>query len=356
MSIDGKGAATETPERGARRATIKDVAAAAGVSVTTVSNVLNQRTGAMSEETLERILLAVQALDYRPSGVARSLVHRRTATIGVVLAEIDTPLFLQALSVVEPAARGAGYNVLISSARHEQDEQQAIHLLLEKEIDGVLFLSTSTYTDDAHLRPLRTRGVPVVLVNRATDDEEFDRIDWDNAGGVEAAVAHLARLGHRRIAHVHGPRNRRSTAERLAGYRHALAEHGLEYREEYLRLGDYTAPPASWQDGVLELLSLPSPPTAIIASDDAVAAVVMRAIQRAGLRVPADMAMIGIDDQPFSAYLNPSLTTVRLPIPEAGAHAIELLLRRIGGEAAEPQRMVLPCTLVVRESCGEGEG
>lgn len=324
----------------------------AGVSITTVSNALNNRASAMSEETLERIQRAIRTLDYRPSGVARGLVTHHTATIGVVVAEIDTPLFLQALHPIEPAARRAGYNVLIINACDVAEEREAVEVLLEKEVNGVIFLSTSTFATSAHIAPLREANVPVVFVNRPSDDEGFDTVDWDNSGAIESLVAHLARLGHRRIALLQGPPGRRSSAERLDGYRRALAAHDLEYRADYLPSGDFTLSDEVWARSTLDLLAVPSPPTAIIASDDIVAAAIMKVVQRTGRRIPDDLSIVGVDDQHFGAYLNPALTTVRLPVAKAGARAIALILQRMGGRAAAADHILLPCPLVVRESCG----
>jgi DNA-binding LacI/PurR family transcriptional regulator len=335
-----------------KQVTIRDVARAAGVSATTVSNVLNDRTDAMTSETLQRVQEAIRALNYHPSSIARGLVTRRTATIGLILAEIETPLFLQALNFIEPIARGAGYNVLLCNARNLEDERQALNLLLEKQVAGIIFLSTSQYLDDDHLLELQLSGPPVVLINRATIHDRFDQINWDNATGVATAVEHLVRLGHHRIAHLRGPIERRSSDERLQGYRLALEKCGLEYCENYVRPGDFTAPPDTWRQSTLELLALSPKPTAIIAADDIVAAVVIRTVQNAGLRVPQDVAVVGIDDQPFSIYLNPALTTVQLPVIEAGKCAVQMLLDRIASRRATPKRMKLPCPLIVRESCG----
>lgn len=335
-----------------RRVTIRDVARAAGVSSTTVSNVLNGRTNAMAAETLQRIREAIAALNYRPSNAARGMVTNRTATIGLVITEIETPLFLQALPHIEPIARSAGYNVLLSVARSPQDEWQALDLLLEKQVDGVIFLTTSEYLDDGHLLELQRAELPVVLVNRGNTHPSFDQINWDNAGGVVAAVEHLIRLGHRRIAHLLGPVRRRSTAERLEGYRRALEQHGVEYCEDYIRPGDYTAPQEAWRQSALELLNLSPRPTALVASDDIVAATVMKTVQVAGLRVPQDIAVVGVDGQPFCTYLNPSLTTVQLPVMESGKRAVEMLLQRIVGRRDIIEHITLPCTLIVRESCG----
>ncbi len=338
-------------QRSAKRITIRDVAQAAGVSVTTVSNVLNQRTEAMAEPTLLRIQEAIRSLNYHPSRVARSLVTSHTATIGLVIAEIETPLFLQALHFIEPIARNAGYGILLCSAHNLEDEQQAVDLLLEKQVDGIIFLSTSLYSDDEYLSQLPSSAPPIVLINRTTTHHlSFDQIQWDNMGGARAAVTYLVNLGHRHIALLRGPASRRSSAERLEGYRQALQQHHLTYCEDYVQLADYEAPPETWVQAITNLLAVSPRPTAILASNDIVAAVVLRIIQRAGLHIPQDVAVIGNDNQPFCTFLNPTLTTVGVPIIEAGQKAIELLLTRLTEPHRPLEHVVLPCSLVVRES------
>jgi DNA-binding LacI/PurR family transcriptional regulator len=251
-----------------RAVTIKDVAREAGVSIATVSNVLNGRTDSMSEETLQ------------------------------------------------------------------------------------LFLSVSEMIDEDWVPELQRLRIPAVLVNRAKRYPGLDQIDWDDVGGVGEAMDHLVSLGHRRIAHLCGPRRRRSGARRLKGYKTALRRHGIPYRDAYVCPGDYTADPATWRRSTRALLQVAPPPTAIVASDDTVAAMAMKTLQQAGLRVPQDVAVIGIDDQHFCTYLNPALTTVRLPVLEAGRRAVEVVLGRITGQRDAPEHITLPCSLVVRESCG----
>lgn len=336
-----------------KRATIKDVAQAAGVSVTTVSNVINGRTEAMAAETLLRVKETIRLLNYRPSRVARSLVTNQTATIGVIVNEISTPLFLQAINFIEPIARRADYNILLCIAINLDDEQQAVNLLLEKDVDGIIFLSNSFYLDKDFLTELALIAPPVILVNRTTTDTRFDQILFDNTAGMVAAVDHLVQLGHRLIAHLHGETGRRSFADRLKGYRAALDRHHLEYREEWARLTDYQASQESWEQATLELLDLSPRPTAIVAANDVIAATVLRTVQRAGLLVPRDISILGFDDQHFCTYLQPALTTVQIPIVEAGKRAIEILLARLGGEPTEREHTILPCPLVVRESTAQ---
>lgn len=333
-----------------KRVTIKDVARTAGVSTSTVSNVMNGRTDAMRDETLRSIRTAIKALKYRPSSLGRGLVTRRTETIGLILSEIETPLFLQAVNDIEPIARTARFNVLLSKATNLEDEHEALNLLLEKEVDGIIFLSISEYRSNEHLIELDTSGIPFVLINRPAPIENSDQISWDNAGGMSIAVQHLASLGHRHIAHLRGPLNRRSSAERLDGYRRALEKLNLEVREDYVRSGDYTGSVEVWQQSTMELLNVSPRPTAIVSSTDSVAAIAIKTLQEAGLHVPREMSVVGFDDQPFCTYLNPSLTTVELPVSTAGKHAIELLLRRIRSKETEPERIVLPCPLIIRDS------
>ena len=215
-----------------------------------------------------------------------------------------------------------------------------------------IFLSNSGYVNDEHLQQLLRARLPVVLVNRANAHAGFDQITCDNTGGVVSAVDYLVRLGHQRIAFLHGPVKRRSSEERLSGYRLALTRHGIPYREHYVRSGDFTAPRDHWWQSSLELVRLPDRPTAIIAADDIVAATVMKTAQSVGLRVPHDMSVIGIDDQPFCVDLNPALTTIRLPVTEAGGRAVEVLLGRIAGTRQTRDHILLPCPLILRDSCG----
>ncbi len=342
-------------QRAAGRITIKDVAAAAGVSATTVSNALNDRTTAMSEETLARIQEAMRTLSYRPNSLARSMITRRSQTLGLVLLvliEIDTPRFLQALNVVEPIAREAGFNLLLSSARDLPEEVAAVDLLQEKQVEGIAFISTSQVLDDAHIVAAQAAGMPVVLVNRTSLGEGCDGVYWDNVQGTVDVVRYLVELGHRRIGFLLGPAGRRSTEERLEGYQEGLRRQGLAVDPELIRDGNYTADQALWERSTLELLHLDDRATAIIAADDTVGAAVMRTARRAGFPVPERVSVVGVDDQPFCTYLNPMLTTMRLPILEASEVAIRMLLERIAGKSTSKQRVQLPCELVIRESTG----
>jgi DNA-binding LacI/PurR family transcriptional regulator len=307
----------------------------------------------MTEETLQRIRETIRTLGYRPSSVARSLVTKRTATIGVIIAEIETAVYLQTLNFIEPIARDAGYNILLCTTTHNlEDEKQAVDLLLENQVDGIVSLSTSTYLDDDFLPDLPASIPPMVLFNRSTTYDRFDQINLDNTNGVIRAIDYLVDLGHCRIAHLFGPKSRASTAERLEGYRLGLEKHHLDYDDRYVRPGNYEEGPETWEQSTQELLALSPRPTAIIGANDRVAAIAMRAAQRAGLRVPEDISIIGIDDQPFCTYLNPALTTIDMSIIEIGKRAIRMLLERMCGQRTTTEHVILRCPLIVRESSG----
>jgi LacI family transcriptional regulator len=331
------------------RVTIRQIAEMSDVSVSTVSNVLNGRTLRMSAETLERVREVISTVRYRPSSVARGLVTGRTATIGLVVSEIETSLFFSAIGAIETAARDAGYNVIVCHARGARDEAEVVTVLRTKGVDGIIFISNSESADNAHLVGLPEAGIFAVVVNRRRPGPEFGRVVWNDTAGVDGAVSHLFELGHRRIALLRGPGSRESTRDRAAGYKRGLKRHDLAFDPDYVRLGDYNEDPASWEKATLELLGLDPAPTAIIASDDSVAAVVIRTAQRRGMGVPGDLAVVGIDDQMFANLLNPPLTTIRLPIKEAAERALTMLIDTI--TTGVPMREVrLDTELVVRES------
>lgn len=332
------------------RVTIRDVAAASGVSVSTVSNLLNGRVGLMTPLTRVRIEQAMRDLSYRPSHAARTLNSKKTATIGLVLDEIETPLFMSAIPAIEPMARRAGYTLIVTHAA-SADEHGSVGLLLQQDVEAVVFVSTSEYRDGLDVDQLTREGVPTVIINRPQVSQIVSRVAWDNRGGVGSAVRHLHQLGHTRIALLRGPLNRESTAQRLAGYREGLASAGLPFESKYVDVGDYTAVLKRAAGRVAHLLNMDPRPTAVIAADDAVAAVVIQTAASLGLRVPDDLSVIGVDDQPFAAVLTPPLTTVRLPVAEAASCAFDLLFARISDPNLPPEEVMLPAPLIVRESC-----
>jgi LacI family transcriptional regulator len=333
-----------------RRVTRVDVARRARVSVATVSYVINEGPRPVAAATRTRVLRAIRALDFRPSEVARSLRLQRTRMIGLILPDTANPFFASLAKGIDDVVFAHGYSLLLCHSGYVAAREQAYaEVMLAKGVDGVIYIQGTTDASALH-RLLRYR-LPTVAVDREVPDAAIDRVVVDNFGGSEAAARHLIALGHRQIACIarHVPLS--NAAERIRGYRAALAEAGIPANPDYLVPGG-----PGYEEGhraMTALLDLRPRPTAVLAYPDVVAIGAIRAAQDADLRVPGDISVVGFDDIPVAAFLQPALTTVVVRIREMGQRAIEVLLARIEGrEGGAPQRIVLPTTLVVRESTG----
>jgi LacI family transcriptional regulator len=327
-------------------ATIRDVAKIAGVSEATVSRWMNGRL-AVRPETAERIESAMRSLEYVPSLVAQTLVTKASRTLGVLLADISNPFFASLTRTIENAAQSLGYAVIVCNSESDPDkEMNYIQLLTRKYIDGILFLSNSK--DGAGIRNALTAQIPLVIVDEDLDGVTLHGVFVDNTRGAYEAVAHLIALGHRRIAHIAGlPVH--STPLRLEGYRHALEDHGISFEQSLIRFSNFQA--EGGREAAATLLAQRERPTAVFAGNDLMALGVIQAAWEASLRVPEDVAVVGFDDIPLAASLVPPLTTVAQPIAEIGRVAVSMLVSLIEGREIQ-QRVVLPCILRVRHSCG----
>ncbi len=338
-------------QRSGRRATRTDVARRARVSVATVSYVVNDGPRPVSTTTRERVLRAIRQLDYRPSEVARSLRLQRTRTIGLILPDAANPFYAALAKGVEDTFFARGYSVLLCNSGYDPARERAyIGVMIAKRVDGVLYTRAST--DASALHRLLQHNIPTVAVDREIPELEIDCVVADNLEGSKAATEHLLKLGHRRIGCIVRPSGLSNTAERVRGYQVALAEAGIEGNPDFLVPGG-----PRHEDGrtaIRQLLRLTPRPTAVLAYPDIVAIGALREALDVGLRVPEDLSIVGFDDIPVSAFIHPSLTTVAMPKWEMGQRAAEVLLSRLQGEepADPPQRLVLPTTLIVRESTG----
>lgn len=332
--------------------TIKDVARESGVSVGTVSHVLNGNAQHVGPATRERVLSVARTLNYRPNAIARSMVKRATATIGLVITELYNPLFVPVTEGVESVLREAGYHIVLASAHDMPSEIQAIETLRSQQVDGFIFMSLSvTYSDD-HLLHLNEQGVPFVVINRGLDDSAVNRVLVDDWGAGHQATLHLLDQGHAGVATITGPRQvRRSAAKRHEGWEQALRERGFEPRPEWIIEGDYT-----YEGGyraVGQLLRVAERPTALFVANESMAVGALKSLHASGLRVPHDLAVVTVGDPPFAAYTIPALTTLALPVEEAGRVAARLLVEWIKNGRPEPaQNIMLECKLKIRESCG----
>lgn len=329
--------------------TIRDVAKQAQVSISTVSRVLND-TCPVSEDKRQRVLAAAEQLGYMPNPVARSLLKKKTGALGVVVPFVFGEFFAELLNGIDAAAQEHEFYLTISTSHRHENELQAALRSMYKRVDGLLLMVPEMPGD--RLKAFLPEDVPVVFINTRLTGDAFDVINFDNFGGFRALTKHVLDLGHRRIAVITGPEAAFDASERLRGYRTALEEAQAPFDSALLVTGDYSQ--SSGYEAIQTILDWPERPTAILASNDQMAIGAMSALREAGLQIPADVSLAGFDDVPSSRYAVPSLTSVRVPIRDLGAQAVQRLIEHIQAEATLPsQNTVLPVKLVVRDSTGQ---
>ncbi|KMY58097.1 LacI family DNA-binding transcriptional regulator [Geobacillus stearothermophilus] len=328
-------------------ASIKDVAKRANVSTATVSRVL-RNTGNVTEETRQRVLEAIEALNYQPNVLGRYLRRMETETVLVVVPDITNPFFSKVLRGIEAVALKHGYQVLLGDTQNDARlEEQYLNVLPQRQVDGMIFLTARIRKE---LMEEMARQFPIVLACEYLEGTDIPTVSIDNISSARKATEHLIRLGHCRIAHLSGPMNIILSRDRLRGYQQALAQHELEADAALVQEGDFT-----YESGyhlTLKLLALEKPPTAIFAANDEMAIGAIKAVRHRGGRVPDDVAVVGFDDIQMASIFEPSLTTIAQPMFEIGQKAMELLLALIEGTSARRRQLVLPDRLVIRDSCG----
>lgn len=330
-------------------ATIKDVAEQAGVSVASVSRAMNGTSG-ISPETRDHILRIARKLNYTPHGAARSLITRRSNTVGVVLPDMHGEFFSELIRGIDRAARARGLNLLVSSSHGDALEAAAALRAMHGRVDGLLVMSP--HADAQFLNANLPQGAPVVLMNTRSADDRHPSFTVDNYGGAFAMVRHLISRGFRKIALIAGPDGNFEAQERLRGYRDALRQL-LPEAEPMVLGGDFTEE-SGWRVGK-RIVALTDRPAAIFASNDMMAIGCMLALADSGIAVPREIAVTGYDDIPIARYVTPGLTSVRVRIAELGELALERLAADMQTESTEhlpPSNQVLRTELVVRASCG----
>ena len=334
-------------------ATMADVARSAGVSVATVSHVLND-TRPVLPRTRQAVLDAIEELGYTPNTLARSLVTSRTRSIGLAVSAISNPYFTEILQGVEACALEHGYGLLVADPHEDPGhERKVVRLLHERRVDGVIVAPSAAPGE--LVAYLRRHAVPTVFLDRVPDSPGddapvFDQVSADGTEPTVRLVTHLAGLGHRRIGLVAGRPGLSTTRERIAGYRQGLAAAGLPYDERLLVHGDSES--AGAERATAALLSSGARPTALVTANNAMTIGALRALRDAGLSVPHDIALCCFDDFAWADLFRPRLTAIAQPSREIGARAVRLLLDRLA-EPDRPARSVrLPCTFVHRTSCG----
>ncbi len=331
-----------------RRPTIKDVAAHAGVSRQTVSRVINNK-GEVSPETRARVLAAVEELDYRPSAVARSMVAGHTCTLGCISPNLIDYTLASIIQSAQAEARCQGYFILVGSAPTEADVGPLLEEMLLRQVDGLLVINP--YADDRyrHFVPLVKKGMAVVYLNNTPQDEPVSSVRCDDHEGGYQATRYLIDMGHTAIATLVGPANEECTFDRLAGYRQALAQAGLDFDPMLTPRGDWSA--TSGYQATQGLLEAGRSFSAIFAQNDRMAVGAIRALREAGRRVPDDISVIGFDDIPLASYFDPPLTTLRQPMEESGRQAVRLLIEAIQSPDHPPKQILTRARLIERASC-----
>ena len=326
--------------------TIREVAESAGVSYATVSHVINN-TRLVSPETRQRVLAAMDALNYRPNALARSLRQGKTNTIGLVLPDSANPFFAEISRGIEDEAFKKGYSVFLCNTELDmQRELFYVDVLSKKQVDGIIFVAAGDQADSLDF--LLRRNMPLVMIDRNVPNVEVDAVLTDNQLGGFLATRHLLDLGHTRIACIAGPSSITPSAERIIGYRKALEETGISYDENLIIRGDYHA--QSGMDITHSILKMTPRPTAIFALNDLMALGALRAAAEAGYSVPQDLAVVGYDDLEIAHFTNPPLTTIAQPKKEIGAQAVNLLVDRMSRKTRPPSRLVLAPELIIRRS------
>jgi LacI family transcriptional regulator len=330
-------------------ATLRDVASAAGVHPATASRALNPGTRLLvSEETAQRVTEAAERLGYRPNAVARSLRTRRSHTIGVLIPDLNNPLFPPIIRGIEDRLAEHGYVALIGNTDGDPGKERLVFdQMRARHVDGFV-LATATLNSPI-LAEAAEAGLPLVLMNRTAQDYPFSSVSVDNEQGVRAAVAHLVSLGHTRIGHIAGPQDISTGAARLRGYQEAMSSHGLAVdAAEIVHASGYTV-----EEGLhrgRELLAAADDLTAVVAANDMLAIGCYGALDELGLRCPEDVSVIGFNDMPFVDRLHPPLSTVRFPHSQVGTEAARLLIERIESSDGPVKILFLAPELVVRGS------
>ncbi|MGM0502384.1 MAG: LacI family DNA-binding transcriptional regulator [Bacillota bacterium] len=331
--------------------TIKDIAEKAEVSPTTVSRVLNDKPD-VSDETKQKIEEVINELNYNPNGIARGLVLNKTHTLGLVIPDISNPFFPEVAKGIEDKAKEAGYSVIFCNTdNHTQGEKEAIELMKSKQVDGMIVSLAINEENKKELAELAAENFPVVQIDRKIPGAGFPAVVIDNQAASYKATQHLINLGHEKIAHISGNLKVKPAQDRLAGFKEALENNGLESTKEWIREGDYSS--QSGYEEMKQLLQLVERPTAVFIANDLMALGAYEAVFEQGLKIPEDISIVGYDDIEVSSVIRPALTTVSQPEYKLGVEAAELLINSLEGEDEIETDQVLAAELVERTSSAQ---
>jgi len=331
--------------------TIYQVAERAGVSLSTVSRVLNGKAS-VNKVLKERVEKAVKELNYRPNSVARSLANNRTDSVGVLVPELNAPFFGDLMQAVESTLRAADKHVIISVGRNcLETEKDAVEFLISRNCDALIMHAEAL--SDEYLLELNQSKLPVALVNRQVEGLPEACTSLDNEKGGYLATRHLLELGHKDIAYISGPTDKCDASLRLEGHKRALSEAGLPINPQLIFNGDYSE--EDGKIGLLELMARDVPFTALVCANDWMASGAISCARDLGMSLPHDLSVVGFDDVVFAHHVFPRLTTVSNPIAEMAEMSAKYILNKVYGQANNVQLYFEP-SLVIRESTVKHEG
>ncbi|SJZ32816.1 transcriptional regulator, LacI family [Selenihalanaerobacter shriftii] len=329
--------------------TIKDIAKESGVSITTVSRVLNDKPD-VSSKTKEKVKEVIDRLGYKPSGVARGLVLQKTYTIGLIIPDISNPFFPEVARGIEDKAKEMDYSVIFCNTDNDHlAEKEAIKLMKSKQVDGIL-LSLSIENKE-ELKKLEEDDFPVVQIDRKVPNSELPSVTIDNVLSAYNATEHLIQLGHTQIVHITGDLGTKTAQDRLKGFKKAINGSEISYKEEWILEGDYSK--ESGYNLMKSLLKEPPQPTAIFAANDLMAIGAYGAAYDLGLEIPEDISIVGHDDIDIASVIRPGLTTMVQPKYELGKKAAEILIDELERKNIDKKDEILQPKLIERDSTRE---
>ncbi|MFC4778397.1 catabolite control protein A [Paenibacillus sp. GCM10023252] len=329
--------------------TIYDVAREASVSMATVSRVVNNNPN-VKPATRKKVFEAIERLGYRPNAVARGLASKKTTTVGVVIPDISNAIFAEVARGIEDIANMYHYNIILCNADKKKDKEiRVINTLLEKQVDGLLFMGGAVTED--HLQAFKTANVPIVLCATTEENGEIPSVDINHEEAAYDAVTTLIAQGHTRIAMISGTLQDPSNGyARFHGYKRALEVAGIPYEDSLVRIGNYRY--ESGVEAMKYFIELGERPSAVFAATDEMAIGAIHCIQDSSLKVPEDISVISVDNSRMASMVRPQLSTVAQPMYDIGAVSMRLLTKLMKKENVEQSKVVLPHEVIMRQSVG----
>lgn len=328
--------------------TIKEIADMAGVSVTTVSQILNDKGSRFSEQTRQKVQAVIKEYDYKPDYFASNIITRHSKTIGMIVPDVTDFFFSKVIEGVETYLNSLGYMILLCNSKH--DEEQAagyVEELIHRSVDGIIFATPNILSADHILRDTNKRRVPAILVDRGINTRENGRLIVKEYEGAYQAVSFLIEQGHRHIAMLKENEGYYKLTERVTAYQHALKDHGIPVKEKYLSSGDLNL--GGGYEAAKKVLKNPEV-TAIFCGNDEMAMGAYQAIEESGKKIPEDISIIGFDGLEISEYLVPGLTTVYQPTFDIGFYAAQFLVESINHPEKKIPNKIFDTTFILRNS------